>query len=290
MNARHSIERAEASIHGVRSPIVRAGDAQSREAVVFVHGNPGSANDWLDLIEHVAPFGRALAADMPGYGRADKPADFDYTVAGYARHLGGLLDAEGVERVHLVLHDLGGSWGLAWAAEHVGRVASITLLNIGVLPGYRWHAMGRLWRLPVIGELVMASTTRAGMGFALRQGNPRGLPGAYLDTMFEHYDRGTKRAILAFYRNTDDMGAMTEGCGALLAPHRLPALVVWGMQDPYVPVRYAEVQRRFFNVREVMLLDDSGHWPMIDNPAATRGAVLPFLKRQLLAVQESPNP
>ena len=79
MNARHSIERAEVSINGVRSPIVRAGDAQSREAVVFVHGNPGSANDWLDLIEHVAPFGRALAADMPGYGRADKPADFDYT-------------------------------------------------------------------------------------------------------------------------------------------------------------------------------------------------------------------
>jgi len=40
----------------------------------------------------------------------------------------------------------------------------------------------------------------------------------------------------------------------------------------------------------VRLLDDSGHWPMIDNPAATRDAVLPFLKQQLLAVKESPNP
>jgi pimeloyl-ACP methyl ester carboxylesterase len=269
---------------------VRAGNAQAREAVVFVHGNPGSADDWLDLIEHVSPLGRALAMDMPGYGRADKPADFDYTVAGYARHLGGLLDAEGVEHAHLVLHDLGGAWGLAWAAEHVGRVASLTLLNIGVLPGYRWHSMGRMWRRPLIGELVMALTTRAGMGFALRRGNPRGLPSAYLDNMFAHYDRGTKRAILAFYRNTDDMGAMTEAFGAALAPHRVPTLVLWGMQDPYVPVRYAEMQRRFFAVEEVRLLQDSGHWPMIDNPAATRDAVLPFLKQRLPAAHERPSP
>jgi pimeloyl-ACP methyl ester carboxylesterase len=56
------------------------------------------------------------------------------------------------------------------------------------------------------------------------------------------------------------------------------------------PVRYAEVQRRFFDVQQVRLLEDSGHWPMIDNPAATRDAVLPFLKRQLLVVHESPNP
>jgi pimeloyl-ACP methyl ester carboxylesterase len=123
------------------------------------------------------------------------------------------------------------------------------------------------------------------MRLALRHGNPRGLPRAYLDDMYAHYDRGTKRAILALYRNTDDLGAMTEGFGATLAPHRLPALVVWGVQDPYVPARYAEAQRRFFDVEAVRLLEDSGHWPMIDNPAATRDAVLPFLRRQLQAAQ-----
>jgi pimeloyl-ACP methyl ester carboxylesterase len=137
---------------------------------------------------------------------------------------------------------------------------------------------------------VRSPIVRAGMGFALRQGNPSGLPGAYLDIMFEHYDRGTKRAILAFYRNTDDMGALTQGYGDVLAPYRIPALVLWGVQDPYVPVRYAEAQRHFFDVEEVRLLEDSGHWPMVDNPAATRDVVLPFLQRHVLAAQRSSSP
>ena len=45
--------------------------------------------------------------DMPGYGRADRPRDFDYTMAGYARHLEGILKATGIDGAHLVTHDFG---------------------------------------------------------------------------------------------------------------------------------------------------------------------------------------
>jgi pimeloyl-ACP methyl ester carboxylesterase len=41
-------------------------------------------------------------------GGADKPVCFDYTVDGYAHHLGGIIDQLGIQRVHLVLHDFGG--------------------------------------------------------------------------------------------------------------------------------------------------------------------------------------
>ena len=39
------------SVNGVSSPILQAGDPQSTEAVVFVHGNPGPKEDWQDLLE-----------------------------------------------------------------------------------------------------------------------------------------------------------------------------------------------------------------------------------------------
>jgi pimeloyl-ACP methyl ester carboxylesterase len=45
-----------------------------------------------------------------------------------------------------------------------------------------------------------------------------------------------------------------------------------------VPVRFAEVQRQYFDVKQVLRLEDSGHWPMIDNPAAVRDAFVPFLQ------------
>lgn len=276
-----AVEQAIVAVGGIRSPVLRAGDERAGEAVVFVHGNPGSSRDWIDLVEHVGPFARAFAPDMPGFGQADKPADFDYSVDGYAKHLGHLLDAEGVEQAHLVLHDFGGPWGLAWAAQHVERVASVTLINIGIMPGYRWHYLARIWRTPILGELFMATSNRPGLKLALRHGNPRGLPDAYFDAMYADFDTGTRRAVLKLYRNTSDLGALSERWIATLAPRKLPALVVWGACDPYVPVRFAQMQQQYFAVERLVRLEDSGHWPMIDNPAAVREAVVPFLRRRM---------
>jgi pimeloyl-ACP methyl ester carboxylesterase len=77
------------------SPVVEAGRPVDEEAVVFVHGNPGSSRDWEYLVAAVGQFGRAVALDMPGFGKADKPDDFDYTVPGCTRHPGGRLAEAG---------------------------------------------------------------------------------------------------------------------------------------------------------------------------------------------------
>ena len=108
MSARQAALAPEVSIRGVRSPLRQAGNPVAEEAVVFVHGNPGSSEDWSDLVPAVGAFGRAVAYDMPGFGHADKPADFPYTMDGLATHLGDLLASLGIRRVHQVLHDGGG--------------------------------------------------------------------------------------------------------------------------------------------------------------------------------------
>src|SRR5215213_1026985 len=145
-------------IDGVRCAVYDS-EPGKPEAAVFVHGNPGPMDDWEELIPAVAPFARAVAMDMPGYGRADHPRRFDYTIDGYARYLGRLLDQLAVERAHLVLHDFGGPWGLRWAVDHPGRIASLTLINSGVLDGYRWQSFARIWQTPVLGELAQLTTT-----------------------------------------------------------------------------------------------------------------------------------
>ena len=62
-----------------------------------------------------------------------------------------------------------------------------------------------------------------------------------------------------------------------------PALVVWGAKDPFLGVEYAERQREFFDVRDVVIMPDSGHWPFQDDPERVAQAVLPFLRAQLSA-------
>jgi pimeloyl-ACP methyl ester carboxylesterase len=280
-NGKRFVSETSVRIDGIRTPLLELGPSDASEAVVFIHGNPGSTRDWESLAGGVAGFARALAMDMPGFGTADKPEDFDYSVPGYARHLAKLLSERGVRRAHLVMHDFGGPWGLAWAANNPQAVASVTCINTGVLSGYRWHYLARIWQTPILGELFMASTTKAGMRLLLRHGNPQGLPSEYFDNVFRTFDRGTRRAVLKLYRNTRNIDDAARQMTAALRPLNLPALIIWGAHDPYISVAFAERQREVFPHAEIKILPGSGHWPFADDPASVEQVLLPFLRRQL---------
>jgi pimeloyl-ACP methyl ester carboxylesterase len=278
------MRRGEIRVAGVRSPTLEAGPEDASEAAVFVHGNPGSTNDWALLVERTGEHGRAVALDMPGFGRADKPQAFDYTVEGYARHLAGALRELGVDRAHLVLHDFGGPWGLQWAAEHADAFASATLVNSGVLLDYTWHAFARVWRTPGVGELFFRATTKPVLELSLRRGQPVPVAQERIDEMYAAMkDRGTQRAVLRLYRATPAvrMGALKDA----LRPLDRPALVAWGVNDPYIKADQAERQRETFPRARVVRFERSGHWPMYDEPERLAGTVVPFLAEQLGAAR-----
>jgi pimeloyl-ACP methyl ester carboxylesterase len=268
-------------VGGVGAPVIEAGPRDSREAVVFVHGNPGSSTDWTALVNATGELGRAVAMDMPGFGKADKPRGFDYQVSSYADFLQGALSELGIERAHLVVHDFGGPFGLLWGLQHPDAWASVVLINIGIMPGYTWHTMARRWRTPVLGELTQAWIPRSAWRRAMQRANPKGLPGEFVEKMYDDYDRATRRAVLKLYRATPDPGSMAAALGAETAKLHKPALVVWGAKDPFIGVEYAERQREFFDVRDVVICKDSGHWPFQDDPQRVAQAVVPFLREQL---------
>jgi pimeloyl-ACP methyl ester carboxylesterase len=274
------IQRSEYVVDGVRCVVRASGPQTEREAVVFVHGNPGSGEDWSDLLARAGDVGRAIAPDMPAFGQAERPRRFEYTIEGYARYLDGILHTLGIERAHLVLHDFGGAWGLQWAADQPARVASVTLFNVGVMPEYRWHRVARIWRTPILGELFQSLSNRAAFKAVLNSANPKPLPDAFIDRMYDDTDAGLKRAQLALYRATPSFKTLSDAVAAKLGPLGLPALVVWGEADSYVPVEFAKQQSQYFRA-DIHTLPNAGHWPMVDEPERVRELVIPFLQRHL---------
>ncbi len=250
------------------------------EAVVFVHGNPGPMDDYEPIIEQVDAFARTVALDLPGYGRSERPSRFDFSVGGYARFLGLALDALAVRRAHLVLHDFGGPFGLQWGVDHPQAVASVTLINTGVMPGYRWHKFARIWQTPVLGELFQSVTNRRMMELALNRDNPRPLPPEFVTRIHSYADRGNRQAVLKLYRATRHPGG-SGGLISALHARDLPACVVWGAEDAYVPVAMAPRQRQAFPRAEIHVLPGLGHWPFVDDPQQVNSYVVPFLRRQL---------
>jgi pimeloyl-ACP methyl ester carboxylesterase len=283
-----ALRRTEQEVSGVRTPAIEAGPREASEAVVFVHGNPGSSSDWTALVQATGELGRALALDMPGFGKATAPAGFAYEVASYAQFLEDVRMQLGIERVHLVVHDFGGPFGLMWGLAHPQAWASVVLIDIGVMPGYEWHSLAKIWRTPVLGELAHAWIPRRAWRRAMQRSSPRGLPEEFVDKMYDDYDRATRNAVLKLYRATPDPDAMATEIGAAIAELRKPALVVWGASDPYIGVEYAERQREFFAVEDVAILPESGHWPFQDDPQRVQPLVLDFLRRQLSLSETGP--
>jgi len=263
---------------GTRTRLRTAGPQEARTAAVFVHGNPGSADDWEGLVDAAGAAGvRAVAFDLPDFGETVAPAGFEHTVGGYAAFVDAVVAGLGIDRVHLVGHDFGGPIALAWTARRPAMLASATLIDTGILPGYRWHALARIWRTPLLGELLQATTTRTAFRWMVDRGEPRGLPRAFLDRMYDHYDRRTRRAVLKLYRATGDADAGGRELAALLAPRDLPALVIWGEHDAYLPSSYAVRQRELFPHADVHVLPASGHWPFADAPETVERLVVEHL-------------
>jgi pimeloyl-ACP methyl ester carboxylesterase len=271
------VRSGEILVDGVRSPLIEASPSDANEAVVFVHGNPGSRLDWHDLVERTGTFARAVAFDAPGFGQADKPRWFDATVPGYAAFIQGALAELGIDRAHLVLHDFGVPWGLTWAASHPDAFASVVIVNGPPVSGYRWYLLAKVWRTPVAGELLHWTLTPPTFRWLMRRGNPKGLPDAVVERMRRDYDRGTQRTVLRLYRATD-AAKMVPAPVSLFAELDRPALVMWGSQDVYIPIAYAEDHRLAFPSAEIRYLPESGHFPILDDPEGVAGHVIPFLR------------
>jgi pimeloyl-ACP methyl ester carboxylesterase len=283
---RTAVRRRTLRVGGIATPLREAGPSDASEAAVFVHGVPGSGADFEPLLAAAGQVGRAVAWDAPGFGRSDKPAGFEHTVGGHAGFIGRALGTLGIERAHLVLHDFGGAWGLGWAASEPERLASVTLICAGVPLDYSWHRLARIWRTPLAGELFMATLTQAGFRASLRRAGPRPLPGALAYRMFNDLDRRTRRAILRLYRSVDDIAGEARELAEVLRPLQVPALVIWGRDDPYLPPVLADRQREVFPGAVTQILDESGHWPFIDQADRVEELCVGFLAQTLTGRRE----
>jgi pimeloyl-ACP methyl ester carboxylesterase len=240
-----------------------APDGAPSAPVLYVHGVPTSSDDWLPFLERTG----GLAPDLPGFGRSGKRGDGRYTLEGYPDWLEAFLDARGIDRVRLVVHDWG-AVALVLAQRRPERVERLVILDaVPLLEGYRWHRLARVWRLPILGEAAMGAVWRPTVSLLLRQASPAPgpMPDWFLDQVMAHFDIGTQRAILRLHRSAPPRALAAAGAG--LGGLRCPALVAWGERDPYVPARFAEAYAAALGGdAEVLRLPEAGHWPWIDRP------------------------
>jgi pimeloyl-ACP methyl ester carboxylesterase len=236
---RHRAAGREFEAAGVRSFVREAGDG---EPVVCLHGVPASCFLYRKVIDELAARGlRGVAFDFPGLGLAARPADFDYSWTGLGRFSVAAVDALGLDRFHLVVHDIGGPVGFELAAAMPERVRSLTVLNTLV----EVDTFKRPWSMEPfarrgIGEIYLRTLSKPafrvlmGMqGIGDRSKVPNEELDAYVD-LLKRDDGG--RAFLKIMRGFERTREKRDLYVSTLRDVPYPVQIVWGADDPALKV------------------------------------------------------
>lgn len=237
-------------------------DKGTGEPVLFLHGNPDSADMWNGVIDRISYEYRCLAIDLPGFGRSEIPAGFDCTLEAMAAFVENVIQALGItEPIHLVTHDFGAHFGLPWAIRHPDKVQSLVVMNTNFFSDYEWHGVAKLLRLPLVGELMNALTNQTAFIKQMRKASPA-LSVDYLKQTYDLYPPKARRMALKLYRATESSRFIGWEDELLKVTSRIPTLVVWGDRDPFISPQYAER----FGAKEVYHLPEYSHWAAVEAP------------------------
>jgi pimeloyl-ACP methyl ester carboxylesterase len=165
-------------------------------------------------------------------------------------------------------HDWGAAAGLVLAQRRPHALDRIVLCDaVPLLDGFAWHGPARLLRRPLVGELLMGSTPRWFLWRTLRRGcaRPDTLSDDRLRTVWAQFDQGTQRAMLRLYRSTSERDL--AAAGAELEQLRMPALVLWGEQDPWLGPAFADAYGQRLPRATVERIEAAAHWPWLDDSA-----------------------
>jgi haloalkane dehalogenase len=258
-----------------------AGGLSYREAgpahgpvALLLHGYPESSFMWEGVLPQIADAGwRALALDFAGYG--DSPADPPATWERHVESVERFRQALGIERCVPVMHDWGGLIGMRWACEHPEAVRALVISSTGFFPDGRWHGMAQALREPGTGEQLMSRLNRDAFGATLRS-QCAGLSDEALDEYWKAYaDDERRRGQLEMYRSGDFSKLERYDLAGL----GVPALLIWGEDDPFAPLAGAHRFERELPDTELVVIGGTGHFVWEDAPAECAEALVRFLAR-----------
>ncbi|CAN5185782.1 alpha/beta fold hydrolase [soil metagenome] len=261
---------------GVRTRYVEAGDPDSDEAVIFVHGTGGHLEAFTrNLLPHAAVF-RTLALDMVGHGFSSKP-DHDYEIRHYVRHLLDFMDATGVARAHLHGESLGGWIVAQFAIDHPERVATLTLNTAGGL-NTDPVVMQRVYNVTMkaVAEASL-ETVRARLEWLMND------PARVTDDLVELRHRiYTQPGFLTAMEHILCLQNMDIRMRNVLTDESLtrigaPTLIIWTEHDPTAPIATGERFEAAIPDSRLVIMGDCAHWPQWEKADAFNALHLDLL-------------
>jgi pimeloyl-ACP methyl ester carboxylesterase len=264
------MELRELSIHGNKVTYRTAGEGP---VMLLIHGMAGSATTWKRVMPALSRRFTVVAPDLLGHGQSEKMAG-DFSLGALASSLRDLLVALGHDRATIVGQSLGGGVALQLAYQFPERCERLVLVSSGGL-GREVNPILSLLSLP--GSSLVLSLASSGpvvsaieglAGLAARIGlAPAPVVGEIWRSFSSLGDEDTRRAFLRTLRAVVDVGGQAvSASNRLHLVGELPTLIIWGGDDPIIPVEHAYEAHTAIEGSRLEIFEGAGHYPHVEAP------------------------
>jgi pimeloyl-ACP methyl ester carboxylesterase len=272
------LEKRRARVPGGELAYLDLGDPEA-PPVLMLHGFPTSSHLWRNLAPLLSPWMRVVAPDLLGCGDSPAEAGAELHIRAQARAARELLGSLGIAEVGVVAHGHGGGIGQLLALD--GGVRAMVLIDAIAFDGCPSEATRSLQALPPERRTQSAAQEALDRFLAKAMGHPERLAAedrAEYRRPFTGEDGA--RAFFAGIDAADGIGLV--GTETALAGLEVPALVLWGEEDPYLPAALGERLADALPMSTIGFLPGCSHLLPEDAPETVAPLVFEYLRSRYL--------
>jgi len=268
--ARAGLRERRTDVAGFSMPYLEGGRG---EPLVLIHGFGGDKDNFTRIAGALTSHFRIVAPDLPGFGEASRDAAARYHIDAQVERLRAFIDQLGLGVVHLGGSSMGGFIAAQYAATYPAAVRSLWLLDAAGATLARGTEI--ISRYIETGEMPLLVRREADYGALLRAVMHKAplLPYSMRRAL-------ACRAVADFTLHSRifrEIGIESPPLDERYAAIRAPTLIVWGREDRILSPAAGEAMRQAIPRSRLIVMDETGHLPMLERPRATAADFLAFI-------------
>ena len=244
--------------------------------IILIHGTGASLHTFDDWTNKLKYSKRVIRLDLPAYGLTGPFVDRDYSILNYTSFLKEFLETLDIKQCIIAGNSLGGEIAWNFALEKPDIVKKLILINSGGFPSFSKSVpiAFRLAQTPVINKVVRFITP-----FFIVRSSVENVffdKSKVTDSLVERYfdlclREGNRQAFI------DRLGIGKRNNYINISNIKQPTLILWGADDLLIPVENAYKFQNSLPNNKLVILENSGHVPMEENPFESIKHVIEFL-------------
>ena len=247
-------------------------DTCDQQVLLLIHGFPLDSAMWELQLQDLADVARVIAPDLRGHGRSDSVPG-PYSMELFSKDIAGLLDYLNISQPVVVCGlSMGGYIALDFYRRYPERVAGLILTATRAAADSEEGKAGRDKAIAAV-EAEGTDPIIAGMIPKLMAPDSYG-DDELVDFVKEIMEGTSPEGVIGALQAMRDRPDSTATLGKIA----VPTLIIHGENDQIIPIAEAEAMYRAIEEAEMVVVEQAGHLPNLEQPDVFNDAVIDFLE------------